>query len=61
MIVIDGQIAGSWRRNEVKAEVVIEAVLFAPLSDARQQALAKAVRRYSAFVGKNVRLVNERS
>jgi hypothetical protein len=59
MIIVDGQIAGSWKRTEEKGEIVVNAVFFAPLPQEKQRALKQAVNRYRAFIGKPVRLVSQ--
>ncbi len=51
-IVIDGQIAGTWKRTLKKETVVIETKLFTPLSQAKTRALAVAAERYGRFLGK---------
>jgi hypothetical protein len=56
MIVVNGRIAGSWKRLEEKGAAVIDASLFAPLARTEQRALMQACKRYSAFLGKPVRL-----
>jgi hypothetical protein len=58
MIIIDGRIAGSWKRRAEKTDAVVEAVLFRPLSSRKQDALVKAVERYSRFLERPVRLVS---
>jgi hypothetical protein len=58
MIIIDGRIAGSWKRSEEKTDVVVEAVLFRPLTGPRQQALTKAGERFGKFLQRPVRLVS---
>ena len=53
-IVIDGRLAGGWRRVAVKDEV---GLLLAPsrrLGSAESEALATAVRRYGAFTGQKL-------
>jgi hypothetical protein len=51
MIVIGGQIVGSWRRTFKKGAVVIELAPFAPLTAAEGEAVAIAAERYGKFVG----------
>lgn len=50
-IIIDGQVAGSWRRTFGKGTVVVELALFAPLSDDERMAVEAAARRYGDFLG----------
>ncbi len=58
-LILDGKIAGRWRRTDAKAGIVIEGMIFAPVNQAKQRALTKAAQRYGAFLGKSVRVVNE--
>jgi hypothetical protein len=51
ILVIDGRVAGTWRRTLKKSEVVIETNTFAPLSKAESRAVAEAADRYGAFLG----------
>jgi hypothetical protein len=50
-LVIDGQVAGSWKRTIKKQAATIEVAPFAPLSTAESEAVASAARRYGDFVG----------
>jgi len=50
VIVIDGQIVGTWRRTLQKDSVLIETDLFVRLTTAEQQALELAVQRYGEFL-----------
>ena len=54
MIIIDGKIAGSWKRVIKNNRVAIETVPFGPLSKSKQQALKKAIKKYCLFVGKEI-------
>lgn len=49
MIVVEGKMAGTWQRTIQKNTVRVETACFVPLSKAKQQALQKAVKRYSSF------------
>jgi hypothetical protein len=51
MIVVDGQIVGSWRRSLSANAVSIEADYPTPLSRAKLQAVAHATRRFAVFAG----------
>jgi len=51
ILVIDGRVAGTWRRTLKKSEVVIQINTFAPLSKAESRAVAEAADRYGAFLG----------
>ena len=50
-IILDGQLAGYWKRQLRRATMVIEAQLLRPLDRKRARALDEAVTRYGAFVG----------
>lgn len=56
MIVIDGLIAGTWKRTLKKSEVVIELVFFRDITKAEEQAIADAAERYGKFLGLPIRL-----
>jgi hypothetical protein len=53
MLIIDGQIAGTWKRSIEKNKIEVEVVPFAPLRKIKQEAVAKAIKRFQAFVGKS--------
>jgi DNA glycosylase AlkZ-like len=57
VIVIDGQIVGTWKRVVTKDRVLLTLSPFATLTEAENQAVARAVQRYSTFLGKPVVLV----
>lgn len=50
-IVLDGQVAGTWKRAFKKGSVVITLSPFAPLKKKERQAVAVAAERYGAFLG----------
>jgi len=50
-ILLDGRIAGAWKRTLQKGAVVLTFQPISPFSDAEQQAVANAARRYGAFLG----------
>jgi len=54
MIIIDGKIEGTWKRVIKNNTVSIETLPFRPLSKARQQILARAIKKYCSFIGKQV-------
>lgn len=58
VIVIDGRIAGGWKRVIAKDRVLLTLDLFRDLTEPEQQALAQAVQRYAAFLGKPVALAD---
>jgi hypothetical protein len=51
ILVIDGQVVGTWKRTLKRGEVVVAPSPFAPLSPAAKRALTKATRRYGEFLG----------
>jgi hypothetical protein len=51
IIVIDGQVVGSWRRSLHRDRVAIELNPFKPLTEAERSAVAEAARRYGEFLG----------
>ncbi|GAB3914724.1 winged helix DNA-binding domain-containing protein [Larkinella knui] len=51
VIVIDGRVAGTWRRTLKKNAVLLETTLFHSLSAAQNQALLDAQDRYRRFLG----------
>jgi hypothetical protein len=55
-ILIDGKIAGSWRRSFRGKSVVVDLAPFAPLSPAYQEAVMSAARRFGEFLGMPVEL-----
>jgi hypothetical protein len=56
-IVIDGRVAGTWKRTFKKGTVVITLNPFTSLSEAQSQAIAVAARRYGSFVGMSATVV----
>jgi hypothetical protein len=54
VIVIDGQIVGTWKRVIEKDHVLLTLSPFRALSEAEQQALTMTVQRYSTFLEKPV-------
>ena len=52
-IVLDGQVAGTWKRELKKDSVVITLSLFKPLKKKERQAVALAAERYGEFLGKS--------
>lgn len=56
VIILDGRIAGTWRRTLKKAAVIIELNLFAQLTEAKREAVGEAAQRYGEFLGLTVGL-----
>lgn len=50
-LVIDGHVAGTWKRTFKKGVVVVEAAPFRPLTPVETQAVGVAAERYGAFLG----------
>lgn len=51
MIIINGKITGTWKRNIKTKKVRVEIVPFRPLSKVKQQVLKKSVQKYCSFLG----------
>jgi hypothetical protein len=56
VIVIDGQVVGTWKRRFEKGSVVVTPNLFTSLTKADKQALARAARQYGVFLQARVAL-----
>lgn len=57
VIVIDGQVVGSWKRSLRKDAVVIETNIFKRPAEAEERAVSEAAQRYGAFLQLPVELV----
>jgi len=55
-IVVDGQVAGTWKRTIKKDKLLITPSLFAKLKRAETRAFAEAANRYGEFLGASVML-----
>jgi hypothetical protein len=51
-IVLDGRVAGTWKRELKKGSVVITLSPFEPLKKKEREAIAVAAERYGSFLGK---------
>ncbi len=58
VVVINGQIVGSWRRTLTKETVTVEINPFRRLTNAEQRAVALAAQRYGEFLGMRVIIGN---
>jgi Winged helix DNA-binding domain len=58
VIVVSGQIVGTWRRALSEETVVIETNLFRPLTQTEHRAVTSAADQYGRFVGLAVKLRN---
>jgi hypothetical protein len=55
-LILDTQLAGTWRRSVGKDGLLIEARLAEPLGPDQMEALEAAAQRHAAFVGQRLRL-----
>ncbi|GLU52351.1 winged helix DNA-binding domain-containing protein [Dyadobacter frigoris] len=53
MIVVDGQITGSWKRTIKGKEIAIELDFFKKINKKQEQAVQLAVKKFCSFAGKN--------
>jgi hypothetical protein len=51
VVILDGQLAGHWKRTLKKDSVIIEAALYTRLDDAQTKALQAAANRLGEFLG----------
>jgi hypothetical protein len=58
-IVIDGWVAGTWKRTLKKNAVIIEFDTFGPMTEAQLRAFAGAAERFGEFVGLQVEIAGE--
>jgi hypothetical protein len=57
-VVIDGEVAGLWRRRQTTSTTHLEVELFKPASDARWAAIESAAAAYGRFLGRPVEVVH---
>jgi winged helix DNA-binding protein len=57
ILIVNGQILGSWKRSLTKRAVTVELNAFAALTEAQRQAVTEAANRYGAFLGLPVELI----
>jgi hypothetical protein len=50
-VVIDGSVAGTWKRTVKKQEIIIALYPFSPLSTAHKRLVLAAAERYGVFMG----------
>jgi hypothetical protein len=55
IVVVNGQVVGTWKRTLKKDAIVIETDIFATLTNAEGQAVAKAIDQYATFLQLPVR------
>jgi hypothetical protein len=53
VILVNGQVAGNWRRTPAAKETKISLSPFAPLATVARQAVARALNRFRAFTGQS--------
>jgi len=56
MIVVDGTIAGSWKRTINKSRVMLELQMNRPLTEQQWESVAEAAEQYGQFIGKTVEI-----
>jgi hypothetical protein len=52
MLVVEGLIRGTWRQAQKAKSVTVEAAPYSPLNEKQKKAVATAIKRYAAFLGK---------
>lgn len=57
LVIVDGQIAGRWRRRVRAAQVDVEVALHRPFDEAEAVALQAEVDRYAAALGRSATLI----
>jgi hypothetical protein len=55
-VVVDGRVAGTWRRTLGPGKVAITAEMFGSVGERERRALAAAAERYGEFLERDVRL-----
>lgn len=55
-VVVDGEVAGTWRRRDTGSRTILEADLFTPPSKERGRALQRASAAYGRFLGRESEL-----
>ncbi|HZQ35909.1 MAG TPA: winged helix DNA-binding domain-containing protein [Dehalococcoidia bacterium] len=53
-VVLDGRVAGTWKRTERKGAVAVTPAFFTPPSEVERKAVAAAAARYGRFLGQPV-------
>jgi hypothetical protein len=57
-VVVGGRVVGTWRRRVGRAAVELEVAWLEPPSDGVRAAIARAARRYGAFLGREASLAS---
>ena len=55
VVIVDGQVAGTWKRGFEKECVKLAVKLHRPLTRAEKHSFGEAARQYGAFVGRTVK------
>ncbi len=55
-VVVDGQVAGTWKRTEGAKKITVDLSEFTSMTKKSRAGFARALRRYGEFVGKPVEL-----
>jgi len=58
VLLVDGQVRGTWRRETRRAAVRVTLEPWSPLDERERRALAPAVARYGEFLGRKMELVD---
>ena len=56
-LVVDGEVAGTWRRQQRSRHVVLEVSAFVPLGASRWRDVERAATAYARFLGTDVEVV----
>ena len=51
VVVVDGQVVGTWKRTIKKDQILVETDYFLPLSDMQHEAVNREIARYRKFMG----------
>lgn len=58
IIVVDGRVAGIWKRTHIENSIVVEHTFFADLKKSERILLDRVMRNYESFEGKPLNLTN---
>ena len=59
MIIVNGQVAGLWKRMNGNDEIIIEANFFQKPAKEAMNLMGEASDRYSHFINKTVRIITK--
>ena len=57
IVLLDGQVAGRWRRTSIKDTLLVEAIPYRALTPAESEALDAAAQRQATFLNLRPRVV----